>query len=144
MEFVFTGFRQTSNVRQYSFDGIGADRTRTRFIVGALALSVILHSMRNFLCFAAPAGARARVISAHADITEDAMLACKQCHSSQGCSRAKEESAAPPRNHSRGRGMARASVESLSPLTTGGIPQYLGCYDTRSSIRHSRFSSPAN
>ena len=40
MEFVFTGFRQNSNVRQYSFDGIGADRTRTRFIVGAdLALS---------------------------------------------------------------------------------------------------------
>ncbi len=35
MEFIFTGFRQNSNVRQYSFDGIGADRTRTRFIVGA-------------------------------------------------------------------------------------------------------------
>ena len=35
MDFVFTGFRQNNNVRQYAFDGIAADRTRTKFIVGA-------------------------------------------------------------------------------------------------------------
>ena len=35
MEFIFVGFHQDNNVRQFYFDGVGADRSRTRFTVGA-------------------------------------------------------------------------------------------------------------
>jgi len=35
MDYVFTGFRQDNSVRQYSFEGIDADRKRTAFTVGA-------------------------------------------------------------------------------------------------------------
>jgi len=35
MDFILTGFHQDANVRQYAFQGIGADRTRTEFTVGA-------------------------------------------------------------------------------------------------------------
>jgi hypothetical protein len=35
VDFVFTGFRQQANFRQFSFEGVGADRSRTEFVVGA-------------------------------------------------------------------------------------------------------------
>ena len=35
MEFTLAGFRQEDNVRLFVFDRIAADRTRTRFTVGA-------------------------------------------------------------------------------------------------------------
>jgi len=35
MEFILTGFHQDANMRHYSFQGIGTDRTRTDFSVGA-------------------------------------------------------------------------------------------------------------
>jgi hypothetical protein len=35
MEFVFTGFRQESDIRRYTFHIIAADRTRTKVTVGA-------------------------------------------------------------------------------------------------------------
>ena len=35
MEFVLTGFRQNNNVRQYSFQAIAADRTRSVVKIGA-------------------------------------------------------------------------------------------------------------
>jgi len=35
MEFIMTGFHQDANVRQYAFQGIASDRTRTDFTVGA-------------------------------------------------------------------------------------------------------------
>jgi hypothetical protein len=35
MEFVFTGFRQESDIRSYTFQIIAADRTRTKVTVGA-------------------------------------------------------------------------------------------------------------
>lgn len=34
MEYVLTGFQQDRNIRQYAFDGIGADRRRMKFTVG--------------------------------------------------------------------------------------------------------------
>jgi hypothetical protein len=35
MDFILTGFHQDANVRQFSFQGIATDRTRTEFTVGA-------------------------------------------------------------------------------------------------------------
>lgn len=35
MDFVFTGFKQTQNFRQFAFEGIADDRSRTVFVVGA-------------------------------------------------------------------------------------------------------------
>lgn len=35
MQFVFSGFKQTVNVRQFAYTGIGEDRSRTGFIVTA-------------------------------------------------------------------------------------------------------------
>jgi hypothetical protein len=35
MDFVFTGFKQNQNFRQYAFEGIAEDRSRTAFVVGA-------------------------------------------------------------------------------------------------------------
>lgn len=35
MDFVFTGFKQDSNFRHLAFDGVGEDRKRTHFVVGA-------------------------------------------------------------------------------------------------------------
>jgi hypothetical protein len=35
MDFILTGFRQEANVRQFAFQGIAPDKTRTVFTVGA-------------------------------------------------------------------------------------------------------------
>ncbi|MEO7145805.1 MAG: hypothetical protein ABI165_20110 [Bryobacteraceae bacterium] len=35
MHFIFTGFRQTNNIRQFAFELLAADKTRSRFIVDA-------------------------------------------------------------------------------------------------------------
>ena len=35
IEFVLAGFRQDNNIRRYLFQGVGVDRTRTEFTVGA-------------------------------------------------------------------------------------------------------------
>ena len=35
MDFVFTGFKQVQNLRQFAFEGIADDHTRTAFVVDA-------------------------------------------------------------------------------------------------------------
>jgi hypothetical protein len=35
MDFVFSGFRNSGSVREYTFEGIAEDRSRSRFIVDA-------------------------------------------------------------------------------------------------------------
>ena len=35
MEFILTGFHQDANTRQYAFQGIASDRTRSEFVVQA-------------------------------------------------------------------------------------------------------------